>query len=662
MRMCMFYLKMSVRTIGIISILAGIHLVGCSKYPEGEINDLKNRVEILEHFCDSVNNDIKALQALFTVQQNGDCITAVTPLPDGDGVTITFLYHPAVIIRNGAVGSDGKDGKDGKDGTCPVIGVKQGENGTWYWTQQIGDQTPVWIIGPDGERIRVTGLSAYEQAIENGYIGTLEEWLASFAGTPGADAKAPIIGINTDGYWTINDGTGVRVIKDENGNPVSASGTSGNLVFHNIKDSTDCVIFTLADKVTRLYVHKYIPFTFDFDNSPLLLNLSEIRELECTCEHVATIKIMQLQGWQVTFDSESSRLTVKAPAIYTQTYQTEGEIMLFALNDKGQYLIRTLEVTLIPPFIDIRKLDFTTSDVLDVFDEEKHKVAEVCLEFIPGYSDDPNINKRAIVLYPYDENTRTYGMGYIPETGASVTHNGLGYNVPPPATRAWVDQITLPNQNVTIAPALLKDFEGRAYRLVKIGKDYWMAENLATERRNDNSVIYNGQDNLKDCNTMSAVCCYTNAEITPAESKQIYGVMYNGFLIEEGLLAPHGWHVSTQQDFKDMIAFLGGKELAWIRTKPAIKTKPDVTKGDWLKPYQSVPEGNNLSGFTALPGTNRNNSYISEFPIDLGKNSYWWTEKIETVVITIDNINTEIKFSPLYIGINNSHYVRCVKD
>lgn len=60
----------------------------------------------------------------------------------------------------------------------------------------------------------ITGLSAYELAVEEGYEGTLEEWLASLQGTSGS---TPYIGDN--GNWFIDD--------EDTGVPASGGGGGG---------------------------------------------------------------------------------------------------------------------------------------------------------------------------------------------------------------------------------------------------------------------------------------------------------------------------------------------------------------------------------------------------------------------------------------------------
>lgn len=46
------------------------------------------------------------------------------------------------------------------------------------------------------------GLSAYQIALNNGFVGTEEEWLASLKGDKGDKGTAPVRG--TD-YWTTED-------------------------------------------------------------------------------------------------------------------------------------------------------------------------------------------------------------------------------------------------------------------------------------------------------------------------------------------------------------------------------------------------------------------------------------------------------------------------
>lgn len=54
-------------------------------------------------------------------------------------------------------------------------------------------------IGEDGNLTAKRGASAYELAVENGYTGTVQEWLLSLKGAAGS---TPVRGID---YWTASD-------------------------------------------------------------------------------------------------------------------------------------------------------------------------------------------------------------------------------------------------------------------------------------------------------------------------------------------------------------------------------------------------------------------------------------------------------------------------
>ena len=74
--------------------------------------------------------------------------------------TVTVKYVQKLRGNDGADGTNGKDGTNGADGKDGVDG-KDGQNGK----------------------------SAYEIAVENGFVGTEAEWLASLKGTDGKDGQ-----------------------------------------------------------------------------------------------------------------------------------------------------------------------------------------------------------------------------------------------------------------------------------------------------------------------------------------------------------------------------------------------------------------------------------------------------------------------------------------
>ena len=97
------------------------------------------------------------------------------------------------------------------------------------------------------------------------------------------------------------------------------------------------------------------------------------------------------------------------------------------------------------------------------------------------------------------------------------------------------------NPDYTGQTGQVADIEGNVYKTVGIGSQIWMAENLQTTLLNDNSpmsIIQN--DSIWARLNAPAYCWYNNDTIM---NKNLYGALYNFYVIETGLLCPTGWHV-----------------------------------------------------------------------------------------------------------------------
>lgn len=166
-----------------------LSLIACTEYDEvamwNKNEDMGSRLATLEELCNQMNTNITSLQLIVEALQDNDYVTGVVPIVEnGDtvGYTITFVKSGSITIYHGA------DGQPGKPGTTPMIGVKQDFDGIYYWTLD-GE----WLTDDHGERViaqGITGKSAYELAVEKGYQGTLEAWLASLNGNNGNNGKS----------------------------------------------------------------------------------------------------------------------------------------------------------------------------------------------------------------------------------------------------------------------------------------------------------------------------------------------------------------------------------------------------------------------------------------------------------------------------------------
>ena len=170
-------------------ILGLLSLVSCTEYDEvamwNKNEDMGSRLAALEELCSRLNTNIVSLQQIVEALQGNDYVTGVVPVVENGetvGYTISFSKSGPVTIYHG------KKGENGQNGTTPVIGVEQDTDGLYYWTLD-GE----WLTDDEGSKILAQGMagkSAYELAVEKGYRGTLDEWLASLNGSNGDDGKS----------------------------------------------------------------------------------------------------------------------------------------------------------------------------------------------------------------------------------------------------------------------------------------------------------------------------------------------------------------------------------------------------------------------------------------------------------------------------------------
>lgn len=215
----------------------------------------------------------------------------------------------------------------------------------------------------------------------------------------------------------------------------------------------------------------------------------------------------------------------------------------------------------------------------------------------------------------------------------------------------------------------VKDADGNKYNTVKIGNQVWMVENLKTTKYNDGTPIPNVTDNSEWANlTTGAYCNYDNLESNAAT----YGRLYNWYAVNTGKLAPAGWHIPTDDDWTILENYLIANGYNYDGTKDEDKiAKSLCAKTNWALSSTpgtpgTVPENNNSSGFTALPGGYRyggNGYYLGSF-LSIGEYGYWWssTERNEdyAYIRTLYYFYRDLLRGNLYKG--NGFSVRLVRD
>lgn len=204
----------------------------------------------------------------------------------------------------------------------------------------------------------------------------------------------------------------------------------------------------------------------------------------------------------------------------------------------------------------------------------------------------------------------------------------------------------------------LTDIDGNEYVTVKIGDQWWMAENLKTTKYNSGIDIPNEQDDaLWKGLTTPAYSWYDN---NPGSFKDLYGAIYNWYAASAADLCPTGWHVASDADFNELELFLGVptadiNKWGWRGTTEGAEMKN--TSG-----WDANGNGTNTSGFTAMPAGYRN--YAEGAFGGRGVIAYIWTSTQENSLLgwyrRLDGNNTGVYKASVEKVVGKS--VRCVHD
>jgi uncharacterized protein (TIGR02145 family) len=192
------------------------------------------------------------------------------------------------------------------------------------------------------------------------------------------------------------------------------------------------------------------------------------------------------------------------------------------------------------------------------------------------------------------------------------------------------------------------DIDGNVYRTVRIGTQWWMAENLKTTRYNNGQPISNITGDSEWCNLSTPAYCWYNNDIS---NKVHYGALYNWFAVNSGRLAPAGWHVPSREEWNTLINYLGGQDIAGGKLK-------ETGDAHWLSPNAGAT---NETGFSARGAGIRDITFMM-----MRETTYIWSSSSDPAA------NSEAFQVHLYYGYPwanlysmqkySGFSVRCVRD
>jgi uncharacterized protein (TIGR02145 family) len=241
------------------------------------------------------------------------------------------------------------------------------------------------------------------------------------------------------------------------------------------------------------------------------------------------------------------------------------------------------------------------------------------------------------------------------------------YRIDGETDTTWVeDMIEISSVDTTIvlnASGTIVDIDGNIYKIIKIGEQWWMRENMRTTRYADGADV-------------SGVYAYNN-NVSFVEN---YGRLYTWEAVMNGAVSsnanpsgvqgicPIGWHVPSDEEWKQLemhlgITLEGAYDIGWRETGGAGKMKSARTEPDphprWDSPNT---DATNDSRFSALPGGYRNKTGAYYL---IGRFGYWWssTEGLSELRAWYRGLDYGFGGVLRYTSDNNDGLsVRCIKD
>jgi len=233
------------------------------------------------------------------------------------------------------------------------------------------------------------------------------------------------------------------------------------------------------------------------------------------------------------------------------------------------------------------------------------------------------------------------------------------------------DSVTDPDKKSTMT-----DQDGNVYQTIKIGNQVWMAENLkVTHYRNGNIIPnvttgYSGYSGYWSNLTTGAYCVYDNNE----NNAETYGYLYNWYAVNDSSnIAPEGWHVPTDEEWKELEMSLGMSQSEADDTGYRGTDEGSKLAGNasfvWLVSFSLWSDGSleknpafGTSGFSALPGGYRDNDHGTFH--DRGNSTLFWSSTEFSTYYAWGRLLL-CSHSEVYRYRYNKHYgfsVRLIKD
>ena len=176
---------------------------------------------------------------------------------------------------------------------------------------------------------------------------------------------------------------------------------------------------------------------------------------------------------------------------------------------------------------------------------------------------------------------------------------------------------------VTWGEKTIRDIDGNVYRIVLIGNQIWMAENLKVTHYRNGDPILDGT-NIGDY-SQELEPKYRFSYNDDDTNIDTYGLLYTWYVVNDPRsICPIGWHIPTDADFRELEVYLG---MSTADSQLVCSLNNDISgklKETGTEHWIALNAGaTNESGFNALPA-----GYRRRFEKDfdyLGQFACFWT-------------------------------------
>lgn len=225
------------------------------------------------------------------------------------------------------------------------------------------------------------------------------------------------------------------------------------------------------------------------------------------------------------------------------------------------------------------------------------------------------------------------------------------------------------------------DCEGNTYPVVKIGSQYWMAENLRCTKYDTNGL--RSGETLSTSTELTFEPYYTDGRdeeseysggLTPEQRKRL-GLLYNwaaamgipsghtaemqtlGFSGSVQGICPNGWHIPTRTEWVTLAEYVGG---IYAGTYCEGKAEDLKSTSGWYEEIADFVRGADKYGFCVLPAGSANGSNV----FNVGYLGCFWTATPDGKAQAYDSYFVPVGYCTYYMLYDkkNALSVRCVKN